>query len=126
MKPARIRYLLVLFMAMFLANNAVAAVRACMVQMAAQSHTAVQVLDAGGGDGLCPESNQATNCLPHCAESYKSDEQKSSFDAHALAIAPPLAQQLFEVPFETRRIVLVSAPPVVGPPLTILFGNLRI
>ena len=125
MKLSRIRHLLIFFAAIFLANNAAAAARACMVELAAQEHTAIQVLDTGGDKHFCPEADSAANCLTHCAQSYKNDEQKVSFDAPALAIAPPLSPHRVWFLAESRPLV-IAAPPVVGPPLTILFGNLRI
>ncbi len=126
MKPARIRYLLVIFAAMFLANNAVASARACMVQLAAQEHTAIRSLDTSADEHLCPEADSAANCLAHCTQSYKSDEQRYSFDAPAVAVAPPLLLHRAWFPIEPRRLAIASAPTVVGPSLTILFGNLRI
>ena len=126
MKPSRIRYLLIFFAAIFLANNAAAAARACMVKLAAQEHTAIQVLDTSGDKHFCPEADSAANCLAHCAQSYKNDEQKVSFDAPALAIAPPLSPRRVWFLVESRLTVIALAPPVIGPPLTILFGNLRI
>jgi hypothetical protein len=126
MRPARIRYLIVFFAAMFLANTAVASARACMVQLAAQEHTSIRSLDSSGDEHLCPEADSAANCLTHCTQSYKSDQQNLSFDAPAIAFAPPPLVHRAWVPIEPRRLVLASAPPVVGPPLTILFGNLRI
>ena len=111
---------------MFLANNAVASARACIMLMAAQEHTAIQALGSGGDEHLCPEADSAANCLAHCTQSYKSDEQRYSFDAPAVAVAPPLLLHRAWFPIEPKRLVIASAPPVVGPPLTILFGNLRI
>jgi len=126
MKPARIRYLLIIFAAMFLANNAAASARACMVQLAAQEHTAIRIFDTSSDKHLCPEADSAANCLVHCTQSYKSDQQRVSFDAPAVAVAPPLSLHRAWIPIEPRRLVIAWAPPVVGPPLTILFGNLRI
>lgn len=125
MKLARIRYLVVFFAAMFLANNAVASSRACMVQMAVQEHAAIQVLEAGGDKNLCPEADGAANCLAHCTQSYKSEQQNLSFDVPAIAVAPPLSLHRARFAVEPRRLVIASAQPVVGPPLTILFRNLR-
>ena len=126
MRLGRIRYLIVFFAVMFLANNAAAAARACMVALAAEEHTAIQVLDSGGDEHLCPEADSAANCLAHCTQSYKSDQQNVSFDVPAIVFAPPLSLHRAWVPIEPRRLVTASAQPVVGPPLTILFGNLRI
>ncbi len=126
MKPVRIRYLLVFFAAMFLANNAVASVRACMVQFTAQEHTAIRVLDSSSDTNLCPEADSETNCLVHCTKSFKGDEQKVSFDVPpATALAPPPTLHRVWFPVAPRRLVYASAPPVAGPPLTILFRNLR-
>jgi len=111
---------------MFLANNAVAATRACMVQLAAQEHTAIRSLDTSGDEQLCPEADSAANCLAHCTQSYKSDQQNLSFDASAIVFALPVSLHRAWVPIGPRRLVIASAPPVVGPPLTLLFGNLRI
>ena len=119
--------MLVFFAAMFLANNAVAFARACMVHLDAQEHTAIRVLESGGDEHVCPEADSAANCLVHCTQSYKSDERQLSFDAPAAAaVAPPLSLHRVWIPVEPRRLVIASAPPVVGPSLTILFGNLRI
>jgi len=126
MRSGRIRYLLAFFAAMFVANNAVASARACMVQMAAQEHTAIQVLYSGGDEHLCPEADSAANCLAHCTQSYKSDQQNLSFDAPAIVFASPLSLHRAGFPVRPRSLDLAVAPPVVGPPLTILFGNLRI
>lgn len=126
MRPGRIRYLIVFFAAMFLANNAMASARACMVQLAAQEHTAIRSFNSGGDEHLCPEADSAANCLAHCTQSYKSDEQRYFFDAPAVAVAPPLLLHRAWFPVGPRRLVIASAPTVVGTPLTILFGNLRI
>jgi len=125
MKRARIRYLVFFFAAMFLANSALAVVRACMVELAAQEHTAIRILDAGGDGHQCPEADSAANCLTHCTQSYKSDEQRFSFDSPTMAVAPPLVLHRAWYPHARRRLVMASAPPVAGPPLTILFRNLR-
>ena len=120
------RYLLVFFAAMFLANNAAAVARACVVQLAAQGHAAILILDSSADGHLCPEAEGAANYLAHCAQSYKGEEQKSFFDAPAIAITPPLSPHRVWFTGGPRPLVIAPAPPVVGPPLTILFGNLRI
>jgi len=126
MRPGRIRYSIVFFAAMFLANNAVASARACTVGPAAQEHTAIQVLDSSGDGHLCPDAGSADDSIAHCTQSYKSDIQNLSFDTPAPAVAPPLLLHRVGGPVGPRLLVLASGPPIVGPPLTILFGNLRI
>ena len=126
MKPARIRYLVLFFAAMFLANNALAAARACMLVPAAPEHTAIQVLVAGCDEHSCPEADSAANCIAQCTQSYKNDEQKVSFDTPAFSNAPPVSPHRDWLPAEPGTLVIASVAPVVGPPLIILFGNLRI
>jgi len=109
---------------MLVANNATAAVRACAVDLASEQHFAIQA----HGDldkHVCPEADDASRCLPHCTQSAKSDDQNLPTDAPTLFVAP--VQYLLPVSFrpESAAPVLVSAPPVVGPPLTILFRKLR-
>lgn len=125
MKPFRIRYLLIFAAAMFFANNAVASARACMVELAAQDHTAIQVLDSSGDEYQCPEADSAADCLVHCTQSYTIEQQNLSFHVPAFAIAPPLALHRVWFQTEPRRFFIASAMPVGGPPLTILFRNLR-
>lgn len=126
MKTGRMRWLVVLFAVMFLANSAVAAARACLVEFAGPAHGAIQLADAAGHEHLCPVSDDAARCLTHCTQSYKSDEQKLFWsDVPGVAVAP--APAVLRVWFRPGPVVTppVSLPPI-GPPLTILFGNLRI
>lgn len=125
MKLARLRYLVVFFAALFVMNNALAVARACMVELAAPEHTAIRVLNSSGDEHVCPESDNAANCLTHCTQSYKGEQQRLSFDAPTMAAAPPLSLPRIWFQAEPSRLVLASAAPVVGPPLTILFHNLR-
>lgn len=126
MKLARIRYLLIFFAVMFLANNTVAAARACLVELAGPEHAAIQAAGADGQEHLCPVSDDAARCLTHCTQSYKNDEQKLFWsDIPGVAVAP--APSVIRIWFRPGPVVTlpVSLPPI-GPPLTILFGNLRI
>lgn len=125
MKLARLRYLVVFFAALFVVNNAMAAARACMVELAAPEHTAIRVLNSSGDEHVCPEADNAANCLTHCTQSYKGDQQRLSFDAPTIAFAPPPSVHRVWFQAELDRHVLASAAPVVGPPLTILYLNLR-
>ena len=126
MKPARIRYLVLFFSAMFLANNAMAAARACMLVPAAQRHAAICMLNSGCDEHSCPEADNAANRIAQCTQSYKSGEQKVSFDVPAFSIAAPVPPHRVWLPAEPGTLVISSLPPVGGPPLIILFGNLRI
>jgi hypothetical protein len=119
------RYLTFFLAAMFFASNAVATVRACVADLAEQGHMAVRALDAEGDEHLCPQSDDAARCLTHCTQSYKNGEQTFSADVHVVALAPFLA--ILHVSFQAKPklVVVASAPPIVGPPLTILFRNFR-
>lgn len=125
MKLARVRYLAVFFAVMFFANSAVAAARACMLELGTQEHTAIKVVASGADEHACPEADTAANCLVHCTQSYTGEQQNLSFDAPALAIAPSLALPRVWFQAAAGQLIVASAPPIGGPPLTILFRNLR-
>ena len=126
MNTGRVRYLLVFFVAMFLANNVAAAARACIVELTGQEHAVVQQADAGGDEHVCPVSEDAARCFTHCTQSFKNDQQKLATDVPGIAFASPLSLPRVWFRTEPRALVVAAAPPPVGPPLTILFGNLRI
>lgn len=114
------RYVAMFLAAMLFANNAVAAVRACV---AMPQHNGAAT--AAGMDPACPQSDRTGPCLKHYAQNYQSDETRLWVAFPPLAFAPvnAVAQVSFQSP--PQRLVLASASPIVGPPLTILFGNLR-
>lgn len=116
---------MIFFVVMFLGNSAAAGVRECMINLAAREHAGMKVPDASGDEQLCPEADSAANRAAHCMRSYKNDEQKVSFDAPTFSIAPPLLPHRVWVPAKPGPVVMASAPPAVGPPPTILFGNRR-
>lgn len=125
MRSRRIRYLLVLFAAMLLANSAVASARACVVHLAAPGQAAGGVVVPGGDGQPCPTSDATTDCPVHVTQIYNSNDPNLFFDAPTVALAPPMVLHRFVVPTGARRLVVASAPLIVGPPLTILFHNLR-
>lgn len=128
MKPARMRYSLIFFAAMFLANSTVAVARACSAGLGAQEHAAIRVLGTSSDPHPCPESVSAPMemGLAHCVQSQKGDEQTFSFDAPMAAVAASPSPYRVWLPVEPRLLVLSLAPSVVGPPFTILFHNFRI
>jgi len=86
---------------------------------------AVRALDAEGDEHLCPQSDDAARCLTHCTQSYKNDEQKFSADIPTIALAPFLTVLHVSFQAKPKVVVVALAPPIVGPPLTILFRNFR-
>lgn len=127
MRFRRMRYLTCFLAAMFFASNAVATARACIVQLAGQEHVAVRAHNAEGDAHLSPQSGDATGCLTHCTQSYRSDKQQFSADVPLLVLAPAPAPAVFHtlVQAQPRLVVLAMAPHIVGPPLTILYRNFR-
>ena len=119
------RYLTFLLAAMFFASNAIAAARAYVVQPTGQEHAAMRALDAEGDGNPCQQSNNAARCLTHCTQIYKNHEQQFSAEVPPLVLAP--APAVFHAPLQPtpKLVVLALAPHIVGPPLTILFGNFR-
>lgn len=119
------RYLTFFLAAVFIVSNAAAAARACRADLAGQEHIAARALDTEGDGQLCPQSDDARRCLTHCTQSYKYDGHKLSADFSA--VAPPPFVEVFHVSFQAKPTVpaLATAPPIVGPPLRILFLNFR-
>ena len=124
MKLTRIRYLLIVFAAIFVASNAVAAGSVDIVEQVAPYYTGTQSFEARGGQP-CLDTDGIANCWEYCAQSYQSDEPTVSFNANPSITVPAPSPHRVGFRAEPRRFVIVSAPPVVGPSLTILFGNLR-
>jgi len=125
MKPRRLRWLLGLCAAMLVANNVTAAVRACSMDLAGTEHVAIQARDAPTDQHVCPEADDATQCLAHCTQSVKSTGQNLSSDVPVLFVAPANCVYLISFRLQATSSMVASAPPVVGPPLTILFRKLR-
>lgn len=119
------RYLTFFMMAMFFANNAAAAIRACIADLAGQEHVAMSMPAVAGNEDLCPPSDAAGPCIKHYAQSHQSDEQKLWAGFSSVAPAPVLAVLRVSFQAKPKLVVLASAPPIVGPSLTILYRNFR-
>ena len=119
------RYLALFLAAMFFANNVAAAIRACIADAAMQEHAAAMVDAAAASHPLCPQQDESGPCLTHYAESYQGDEQKAWAGFPGVAPVPVVAALPAIVHAKPKDRFYASAPPVVGPPLTILFGNFR-
>lgn len=124
MRIQRIRRLLIFFLAMFMFNSVAAATRACTLSQVRHEHSALQLLDAKI-DRTCPEA-AATLCVTHCVQEAKSAEVKAPVDSPpAAAMAPLAAFSYATLRPQPARLPVAITHLVVGPPLTILFGNLR-
>jgi hypothetical protein len=125
MKSGRMRFLLTFVAAMFLANNVAVAARAFIAGPNGQDSVAVQALDATGGGHLSPVADDQALCLTHCVQSYQSHEQELATNASKGAVSPVPAVPYFLVEIKPAARVAALAPQAAGPPLTILFHNLR-
>ena len=115
--------MLAFFLAMFLGNSATAAARACALLSMGEDQPSIQALEARGIVHLCPEADGAIRLSVHCAQGFKGSEQGPPADAF-LAFAPAPAVLHVSAP-AGQSAVGIAAPDFVGPPLTILFRNLR-
>jgi len=125
MKSGRIRFLLTLVVAMLLANNVAVSARAFITGLNGQDIAAVQALDATGVGHLKPADDDEALCLAHCAQSYSNHEQVVATNAFKVAFLPALFAPSFPVEIKPAASVVALAPQAAGPPLTILFHNLR-
>lgn len=121
--------LLNLFLAvMFFANNAVAAVRACSADHAMQGRAAISAPAGAADQAPCPQDDDAGPCLKHYAQAYESSQGNESClwnGFSPLVFIPTLAVVHASIQASPKLVAVAAAPPRVGPPLTILFGNFR-
>jgi len=125
MRSKRIRFLLTLAAAMLLANNVAVAARAFITGLSAQDIVAVHALDATGVGHLKPVDGDEAVCVAHCAQSYGNHEQAVATNPFKFAFLPALFIPCFPVEIKPAASVVALAPRAAGPPLTILFRNLR-
>lgn len=121
----RMRHLALFLAVLFFANNAAAGVLACVAGLAGQGQLAVHASDGMAGAPACPQSDESGPCLVHYAQSHPLDEQNTWAGVATALLVPAQNLPRFAVPAQPKPLVLASAPPLVGPPLTILYGNFR-
>lgn len=125
MKIRKTRWLAFFCAAMLVASNAMAAAHLCVVERAVPQHQTTQMELEDGQQDVCPDATGTSIDPNSCAQAQKGDNQKFSSDAPALVIAPPTFIPRAWFPPVTT-LVPASYQTPVGPPPTILFGNLRI
>ena len=125
MKSGRIRFLLTLVVAMLLANNVAVAARAFITGLSGQDSVVVQALDATGAGHWRPVADDQTSCLTHCVQISQNPEQELATNAFKVAFLPALLVPYSSVAIKPAASLLALAPQAAGPPLTILFHNLR-
>lgn len=125
MKSGLMRFLLTLVAAMFLANNVAVAARAFITGLSGQAVVAVQAVDVTGAGHLKPADDAQAPCLTHCARSCQNHEQELATNTFKVVFFPVLSVPCFSVEIKPAASVVALAPQAAGPPLTILFHNLR-
>jgi hypothetical protein len=128
MKSGAVRYWFVLFAALIATSVVATATRAGTVERAGNESTASRVCDAGGEQHPCLDSDGAAHCIAHCAQtrSVSNDAQSIAGDASRLVPVLPAGVTRLRFRTQTRLLAIAPAAPAAGPPLTILFHNLRI
>ena len=125
MKSKRLRFLLTFFAAMFLANNVAVAAGAFITGLSGHDVAAAQTLNATGIGHLKSVDDDQALCLAHCVQSYQNHEQELATNAFKVAFLPALFVPCFSADIKLAASVVALAPQAAGPPLTILFRNLR-
>lgn len=110
---------------MLVANNAVAAVRACSLGLTGSEHLAIHPREAQADRHVCPDSSDANQCLAHCTQSAKTTEPNLSSDVSTPVVPSMPTGLVLSFRHPTVSAVVVTTPRVVGPSLTILFRKLR-
>ena len=122
----RIRYLITFVAAMFLANNVAAAVRVPVAGPQGQDMAASQKPGATGIKHVEFVADDEAACFKHCVQAYKNPGQKFATTGSKVVFT-----SLRSIPYRSAGIkrtttAVALAPQAIGPPLIILFGNLRI
>ena len=119
------RFLLTFVAIMFLADNVAAAAPAFIAGLSGQDSVVVQALDATGAGHWRPVADDQTSCLTHCVQISQNPEQELATNAFKGAVSPAPAAPCFPVEIKPAAPVVALARQAAGPPLTILFHNLR-
>ncbi len=125
MKSKRLRFLLTFVAVMFLANNVAVAAGAFITGLGGQDIVAVHALDATGVGHLKSVDDDQALCFAHCVQSYQKHEQELATSVFKVAFLPALVVPCFSAEIKPAATVVALAPQAAGPPLTILFHNLR-
>ena len=125
MKTRLVRCLLLVFAAVFFANNVAYAARAGLSALAEHEHALLGHSNAAAVAHECPSADDPGICLIHCTQGFKNSEQKVMQEIPGVPLAP--GASLSHPPFRVESAGPVAAllPHFVGPPLTILFRNFR-
>jgi len=123
MRSKKIRYLITFLAAMFVANNVAAAASACIAAVKGQNSVAVQILESVKHAEQGPVDGES--CLTHCAQGEVIQQPDFAAAVYSAVSLPPPSYERIALENKPVAAVLSLAPPVIGPPFTILFHNFR-
>ena len=125
MKSRRFRYLIVFVAAMFITNNAVASVSACLAGLGSVVAAAAMQSNPAATGHAKHAADADSLCLTQCIGSYRDSAQvfaANGSDIVALPLPPGPSLALTIEP-ASARVALAPGAPVSR--LFLLFGNLR-
>lgn len=122
----RIRYLITFVAAMFLANNVAAAVRVSIAGPQGQDMAAAQKPGATGIGHVEFVADDEAVCFRHCAQAHKKPEQEFATNGSKVVFISLRFVPYRSVGIKRTTTAVALAPQAIGPPLIVLFGNLRI
>ena len=125
MSPRLIRLWLAALAAMLVWGVAAVCSAHGLLQASAPTPTVAGAASAGGGVHACAEPSAAAACHDHCLTGSGGDEPSAAVHAPVAVAISAFARHYIRVPIIPAQRVAASAPLIVGPPLTILFGHLR-
>lgn len=125
MRARVLRRIALFVLTLLLAGNVAAAAHACIEGLASTSHGLPQTAVAGPEGRDCASAGATEPGTAGCDQGHRNDDPKFTKDpptAIARGFAPVAARDWRE---PAPVIASIGARPLSGPPLTILFGNLR-
>jgi len=123
MRSKKIRYLISFLVAMFVANNVAAAAYACITAINGRDAAAIRILESVKHAEQGPANGDS--CRTHCAQGEVIQQQELAPAVNANVFAPAPLFAPLAIKFKPAAAILSLAPQVIGPPLPILFHNLR-
>ena len=125
MRSRRIRYPIIFVAAMFLANNVATAARVSIAGPQGQDMATAHKPGATGVEHGAFVADDAAACVRHCAQPYKDPAQKLATNVSKVVFISFRFVPNRSVEIAPTASVIALAPQAIGPPLTVLFGNLR-
>lgn len=125
MKHIPITWIVAFAAGMFFTNQAGASVYGCDSAADVQAHITALPSDADEGAQSARLSHVDQICMLQCARSSESQSNPLAAPSSDTIPVPIRAESFLFVRLESARARVALAPPAAGPPLTLLFHNLR-